>query len=653
MKNFGFVRTAAASPKVRAGNTEYNIKNIIELAKKAAKEGAAVTVFPELAISGYTCGDLFMQNVLIYNSLNALEKLVKASEEIETVIFAGIPLIIKDRLYNCAAAVFNGEILGIVPKMFIPNYKEFYEKRWFSSGYAISKTIKEITVLGRKVPFGNLLFRDINTGMVIGTEICEDMWVAVPPSSYMVLNGANVIVNLSASNELVSKSDYRKSLIEQQSARGVCGYVYSSAGVMESTTDVVFGGDCIIAENGYVLGETKRFSRDNEIVYADIDIERLVSERILNRSYGDSMDMLTEAFEYSTIDINTEINPDIKKYLYRRVDRTPFIPGNPQTMNERCEEIFNIQASGLATRMQNACFKKAVIGISGGLDSTLAVLVVKRAFEILGLDSKDIYAITMPGFGTTDKTYDNAVKLIKDLGADFKEINIKDACLQHFKDIEHDPEVHDITYENTQARERTKILMNYSNKVGGLVIGTGDLSELALGWCTYNGDHMSMYGVNCSIPKTLVQHLIRWYAGALASDEAKDTLYDILDTPISPELLPPDENGNIKQKTESVVGPYELNDFFLYHVLRFGTRPEKVMFLAEKAFSEGDTTYTREEIKKWLTMFYRRFFTQQFKRSCLPDGPKVGTVSLSPRGDWRMPSDADGSQWIEEVNNIK
>lgn len=467
----------------------------------------------------------------------------------------------------------------------------------------------------------------------------------------MVLKGANIIANLSASNELVAKSDYRKQLVSQQSARGVCAYLYSSSGVYESTTDLVFSGDSFICENGMILNSNTKFSRINQITYSDIDIDRLNSERQLDKSFSDSIDFSNTSVNHQYIPLKfpDEFYEIAKDNFDRKIDCSPFVPNNPLSKNERCEEIFSIQVAGLAKRMEHTNSKHAVIGVSGGLDSTLALLVIKEVFELLHIPSQNIIAITMPGFGTTDKTYDNAVKLMKTLNVTMKEVNIKDACLLHFKDLEHDANVHDLTYENTQARERTQILMDYAGKIGGFVIGTGDLSELALGWCTYNGDHMSMYGVNTSVPKTLVQHLIRWYMDTEGGENVRATLMDVLETPISPELLPPDKNGDIKQKTESVVGPYELNDFFLYNIIRFGTEPKKVLFLAELAF-EG--TYKKEEIKKWLILFYRRFFSQQFKRSCLPDGPKVGSVSLSPRGDWRMPSDADGSLWIQEIENL-
>jgi NAD+ synthase (glutamine-hydrolysing) len=648
MKNYGYIKAAVASPKLKVANPDYNSAEIFKLIEEANNRRSALIVFPELSITGYTCGDLFNQKSLLKGSLRALANLIENTSNMNILTLIGMPLYINDGLYNCAVAIQRGKIIGVVPKMFIPNYKEFYEKRWFTSGHEISKRLTQIKLLDSMVPFGNIIFKANNLDFSLGIEICEDVWTTIPPSSYMVLNGANLIANLSASNELVAKSDYRKQLVLQQSARGVCAYLYSSSGVHESTTDLVFSGDSFICENGAMLKSNKRFSRDSELVYSDIDIDRLNSERQLDKSFADSINITNSFLNYQYVDLQYENDfYEITKGNFdRKIDKNPFVPNNPSSKNERCEEIFSIQVAGLAKRMEHTNSKYAVIGISGGLDSTLALLVIKSVYDLLKIPSKNIIAITMPGFGTTDKTYDNAINLMKTLKVTIKEVNIKEACLLHFKDIDHDLQVHDITYENTQARERTQILMDYANKIGGLVIGTGDLSELALGWCTYNGDHMSMYAVNTSIPKTLVQHLIRWYMDTENGIEVKATLQEILDTPISPELLPPDKNGNIKQKTESVIGPYELHDFFLYHIVRFGTEPKKVLFLAEIAF---ESIYTRDEIKNWLTIFYKRFFTQQFKRSCIPDGPKVGSVSLSPRGDWRMPSDADGSLWIKEL----
>jgi NAD+ synthase (glutamine-hydrolysing) len=648
MSNYGFIKVAVATPRLKVANPEYNIDEIFKLIKEAEEKKTALITFPELSITGYTCGDLFNQKFLLVKALEALNSLLNKTSEMNALVLVGLPLSIKDRLYNCAVALQRGRVVGVIPKMFIPNYKEFYEKRWFDSGHEICKDTVEIDILGKMVPFGNIIFRSRDLMFTLGVEICEDVWTPIPPSSYMVLNGANVIANLSASNELVSKSDYRKQLVVQQSARGLCAYLYASSGAHESTTDVVFSGDSFICENGNVLSCSKRFSRENEIAYADIDIDKLNSERILNNSFTDNINFLHEDIRYRIIELEfiKGFYNISKQNFDRKLERNPFVPNNPFTKNERCEEIFNIQIAGLAKRIEHTNLKYAVIGVSGGLDSTLALLVIKRTFDLLNIPPENIIAITMPGFGTTDKTYDNAVKLMKALKVTIKEISIREASLLHFKDIEHDPGVHNLTFENTQARERTQILMDYASKIGGLVIGTGDLSELALGWCTYNGDHMSMYAVNTSVPKTLVQHLIKWYLDLEHGSEVRETLMDVLDTPISPELLPPDKSGNIAQKTESVIGPYELHDFFLFYTVRYGTEPKKVLFLAEIAF---ESIYEREEIKKWLILFYKRFFSQQFKRSCLPDGPKVGSVSLSPRGDWRMPSDADGSLWVKEV----
>lgn len=651
LNNFGFIKVAVASPILKVGNPEYNSSEISSLIKQADKKNAAIVVFPELSLTGYTCGDLFNQKHLLNKSIDCLMTLISDTASTNIISIIGVPLLINDALYNCGIVFKSGNILGIVPKMFIPNYKEFYEKRWFTSGIEISKHINDIHFLGKKIPFGNLIFDCIDHNLRFGVEICEDLWTAIPPSSFMVLRGTNVILNLSASNELVSKADYRRELISQQSARGMCAYLYASAGVHESTTDLVFSGDSCIFENGAELARSERFVRESQLVFSDIDLDRLTAERQLNKSFADSMEFALNLPSYRIVEITSSENFNLFRSdnFDRIIDKSPFVPNNPLTKNERCNEIFHIQVTGLAKRIEHTKLQKAVIGISGGLDSTLALLVIKKTFDLLNLPSENIIAITMPGFGTTDKTYDNAMELMRALHVTIKEINIVDASLQHFKDLGHDAAIHDITYENTQARERTQILMNYANKIGGLVIGTGDLSELALGWCTYNGDHMSMYGVNGSIPKTLVQHMIRWYRDYEDNSDVKTTLQAILDTPISPELLPPDKNGDIKQMTEDVIGPYELHDFFLYHFLRFGAEPLKIFFLANIAFK---ATYSPEEIKKWLLMFLKRFFTQQFKRSCLPDGPKVGSVSLSPRGDWRMPSDADGSIWIKQIEML-
>ena len=626
-----FIKVAAACPMTRVADIDYNLENILICLDEAYKNGAKSIVFPELAITSYTCSDLFMQYSLLEKANLAIEKLIKKSAGLDMLIAIGAPLSFKNVLFNCAYIIFDGKLLGIVPKSYIPNYSEFYEKRWFSEGLGIIDE-KVDFAFQKDVPFGtNLIFTSGRYSF--GFEICEDLWVTIPPSSYLSLLGANIIGNLSASNELVSKKDYREALISNQSARCMSAYIYSSAGVHESTTDLLFSGHMLIAENGTMLKENERFQRNNEVIYSCIDVFRLNSERLKNISFRDASRIVPFEAEVITFNyMNTTINN-----FDRFIDKHPFVPSNAKLREERCKEIFNIQAAALAKRMEHTNLKKAVIGISGGLDSTLALLVVVKTFELLGLDNKNIVTITMPGFGTTDRTYNNALTLCKELGCDLREINIVKAALQHFEDIGHDKDIHDVTYENVQARERTQILMDLANKEGGLLIGTGDLSELALGWCTYNGDHMSMYSVNPSIPKTLVRYLVRYVAEKESSTEVSDTLLDILDTPVSPELLPKSDKGEITQKTEDIVGPYELHDFFLYHFIKNGSSKERIKLLAEKAFKDD---YSKEEIAKWLDKFIYRFFTQQFKRSALPDGPKVGSISLSPRGDWRMPSDA-------------
>ncbi|MBC5628388.1 NAD(+) synthase [Clostridium sp. NSJ-6] len=626
-----FIKVGAACPKTKVADIAYNIENIYTCIEDAKKQNIKFLVFPELSVTSYTCGDLFLNSSLLRASLDGLESIAKNSINKDMLIAVGAPLLYNNVLYNCAYLIFEGDILGIVPKSYIPNYSEFYEKRWFTQGVNI--TDQKVNLSFQKdIPFGtNLIF---NAGdYKFGVEICEDLWVTIPPSSYLSLAGANIIGNLSASNELVSKKDYRKSLISNQSARCISSYIYSSAGVHESTTDLLFSGHLIIAENGSTLEENSRFQRDNEIISSCIDIFKLNSERLKNLSFRDSSSFLSQSFKY--IDFTFK-DTKINKFA-RYIDKHPFVPSNIHERDERCKEIFNIQSSALAKRLEHVGLKKAVIGISGGLDSTLALLVIAKTFKLLGIDNKNIITITMPGFGTTDRTYNNALTLCKELNCDLREINIVEASLQHFKDIGHDKDIHDVTYENVQARERTQILMDLANKEGGLLIGTGDLSELALGWCTYNGDHMSMYSVNPSIPKTLVRYLVKYVAENESNKDVSETLLDILDTPVSPELLPKDSEGNISQKTEDIVGPYELHDFFLYHFIKHGSSKERILFLAENAFKSD---YSKEEIQKWLDKFIYRFFTQQFKRSALPDGPKVGTISLSPRGDWRMPSDA-------------
>ena len=629
-----FIKVASACPKTKVGDTKYNLTNILSCIEEANAKNVKSIVFPELCITSYTCGDLFLHDTLYTNSINAIEQLLIKTEKMDMLIAVGAPLLFNNILYNCAYILFKGKILGIVPKSYIPNYSEFYEKRWFSEGLNLTNETVDFD-FQKEVPFGTDLIFTCKE-FKFAFEICEDLWVTIPPSSYLSLLGANIIGNLSASNELVSKMEYRKSLISNQSARSMCAYIYSSAGVHESSTDILFSGHMLISENGSILKENERFQRENEVIYSIIDVFKLNAERQKNISYRDASKVVP--FKARYIKFNFE-NTNISNFD-RYIDKHPFVPSNEAERAKRCKEIFNIQASALAKRFEHTGSKKAVVGISGGLDSTLALLVIYKTFKILNYSTKNIVTITMPGFGTTDRTYNNALDLCNELNCDLREINIVKAALQHFEDIGHDKDIHDVTYENVQARERTQILMDIANKERGLLIGTGDLSELALGWCTYNGDHMSMYSVNPSIPKTLVRYLVRYIAENESSEKAKATLLDILDTPVSPELLPKDSNGEIAQKTEDIVGPYELHDFFLYHFIKHGSSKERIFFLAKHAFKDD---YSEEEISKWLDKFMFRFFTQQFKRSALPDGPKVGSISLSPRGDWRMPSDA--SPW--------
>ena len=641
---YGFFRAGAAVPKLKVADCNYNKVQIMELINEAEKNKVKAIVFPELCLSAYTCADLFLQRTLINECEKVLSEIAEETKDKDIFIILGLPVEADSTTFNCAAVLHKGKILGAVPKTYIPNYGEFYEKRWFSSSNAVLSS--EIMLCGQKVPFGaNMLFRDFKRPEItFAIEICEDLWSPIPPSSYYAVKGATVIFNLSASNELAAKNEYRRSLVSGQSASGICGYVYSSSGVGESTQDLVFSGHSLICENGSLLKENKRFSMENQLIYADLDIERLYNDRKKNTSFGELM-AKSENFVY--IDIETG---EWKEELCRFVNRMHFVPKNDGMLFERCDDIFNIQVAGLAKRIEHTNAKALVIGISGGLDSTLALLVAVKACDRLGLDRKTVLGITMPGFGTTDRTYNNALSLMEALGVSVKEISIKEASILHFNDIGHDIKTHDVTYENTQARERTQILMDLANKHNGMVIGTGDLSELALGWATYNGDHMSMYGVNSGVPKTLVRVLVKHVAENGNIDESsKAILEDILDTPVSPELLPPTDDGEIKQITEDIVGPYELHDFFLYYVVRFGFEPKKILFLAEKAFKDD---YDRDTILKWLKNFYRRFFSQQFKRSCLPDGPKVGTINLSPRGDWRMPSDAVSRIWLKELEEI-
>jgi len=640
---YGFVRVGAAVPKLKVADCRYNSREIIKMIKKGEEEKIKILLFPELSITSYTCGDLFCQNALIKDAFLCLNKILDETKELDIISILGIPVLKDNQLFNCAVVIQKGKILGVVPKTYIPNYSEFYEWRYFSSSK--NSIWDTVDILGQEVPFGaDLLFEEEkNKELCFGIEICEDLWSVVPPSCFQAMHGATVLFNLSASNEIIGKYEYRRELVKQQSARCIAAYVYSSSGVGESTTDLVFGGHCIISEYGTILSQSERFVED-QMIYSEIDLLKLVNYRTRNTSYmeyGYLKDMKFRKIQFKLNNIEAD---DIT----RDIEPHPFVPCDLGARAKRCSDVFKIQIAALAKRMKHTKRDKAVIGISGGLDSTLAFLVTAKTFDHLKIPRKNIIAVTMPGFGTTEETYQNSLELIKSLDATLKDIDIKPACLQHFKDIGHDVNTHDITYENVQSRERTQILMDIANKEGGLVIGTGDMSELALGWCTYNGDHMSMYSVNCGVPKTLVAFLLRWAADNVLDERVKDVLLRILNTPISPELLPPDDKGKIKQKTEEVIGPYELHDFFLYHMIRYGAAPSKILFLAKKAFSDK---YREDEIKKWLLFFLKRFFTHQFKRSSMPDGPKVGTVSLSPRGDWRMPSDAQVNSWIDELNN--
>lgn len=634
----GYIKVAAVTPKVRVADPAYNGQLIFEKIREAEEKRATVVVFPELCITGYSCGDLFLQETLLRSAKEELLKIAADTNGKNMLVFVGLPLFWNGNLYNVAAALCQGRILGLVPKMYIPNYNEFYEARHFAKG--MEEPVEVRLTEDIVVPMGShLLFSpDSMPELKIGVEICEDVWVVNPPSISHAMAGANLIVNLSASDEITGKDIYRESLIAGQSARLVCGYVYASAGEGESTQDVVYSAHNMIAENGSLLAAAKRFC--NESVYSEIDIQKINAERRRMSTFEGKPGTYREV----TFPLKQE-----KTILTRFIDAAPFVPGRAKERQKRCEEILMLQSMGLKKRLEHTGCKCAVIGISGGLDSTLALLVTVKAFDMAGLDRKGIKAVTMPGFGTTDRTYDNAVNLIKCLNADFMEVDIKDAVRIHFRDIGQDENCHDVTYENGQARERTQILMDIANKENGMVIGTGDMSELALGWATYNGDHMSMYGVNVSVPKTLVRHLVQYYADTCQEEKLEKILLDVLDTPVSPELLPPEE-GKISQKTEDIVGPYELHDFFLYYMLRFGFGPTKIYRLAVKAF---DGTYEKDVILKWLKTFVRRFFSQQFKRSCLPDGPKVGTVAVSPRGDLRMPSDASGNVWLREIEELE
>lgn len=639
----GFITVAAAIPQVKVADCIFNTQQIESMIAQAEGKGVEVIVFPELCITGYTCQDLFRQRALLEQTETAVMMLLDFTRKLDVITIVGLPVIVGDLLLNCAAVIQKGDLLALIPKTYLPNYSEFYEKRWFASSQDLHPT--EIRFAGTRITVTRepQLIRTCD-GAILGIEICEDVWAPAPPSNRLALAGADLIFNLSSSDELIGKHAYLKSVLAQQSARTITGYIYSSSGFGESTQDVVYGGNALIYENGKLIASAERFSMKQQLIISQIDIERLRTERRTNSTYVNAQ----RGNVASILDAHSITPRDF--VMLREIDSHPFIPKS-KDMKASCDEVLNIQVSGLAKRMLHTNSKNVVIGISGGLDSTLALLVCVKTFDKLGLSRKGIIGVTMPGFGTTDRTYHNAIALMESLGVTIKEINIAKSVMQHFEDIGHDPKVHDVTYENAQARERTQILMDLTNKIGGFVVGTGDLSELALGWATYNGDHMSMYGVNASVPKTLIQYLVRYVAEEMEGDDKKgaEVLLDVLDTPISPELTPADEKGNIKQKTEDLVGPYELHDFFLYYFLRFGFSPRKIFLLAQHAF-EGK--YDDETIKKWLTTFIRRFFSQQFKRSCLPDGPKVGSVSLSPRGDWRMPSDAMSTLWIEECKNL-
>ena len=630
----GFIKVAAATPDIRVADVDYNKGQIIKQMDEAAEAGAKIIVFPELCITGYTCSDLFLQDILLNSAKKALVEIAEHTKNLDALVFVGVPIAVGGELYNVAAALNHGNILGFTTKSFLPNYGEFYEMRQFRPG---PKKAEKILFGGKEIPFGPpLLFVEKQmTNLIVSAEICEDVWSPVPPSIEAAREGATVIVNCSASDETIGKASYRESLISGQSARLISGYIYANAGEGESTTDLVFGGHNLIAENGTILAEAKRFS--NGIIYTEFDVQKIANERRKNTTFTETQEHVLPRIPFGLEQTET--------ILTRTFPSRPFVPRDDQERAKRCEEILTIQAMGLKKRLAHTHAKSAVVGISGGLDSTLALLVTAKAFDALGLERSGITAVTMPCFGTTDRTYQNACKMSLKVGATLREVRIGDAVMQHFKDIGHDPQDHSVTYENSQARERTQVLMDIANQTGGLVIGTGDMSELALGWATYNGDHMSMYGVNASVPKTLVRHLVHYFADTCEDSSLKEVLYDVLDTPVSPELLPP-KDGEIAQKTEDLVGPYELHDFFLYYFLRMGYEPGKIYRIAKLSFA-GE--YDDETIYKWLRTFCWRFFSQQFKRSCLPDGPKVGTVALSPRGDWRMPSDACVALWIQNL----
>lgn len=641
--NYGYITVASAIPQVRVADVDYNVEQIERFVVDADKRGVEILVFPELSVTGYSCQDLFAQQALLDRVEKKIVDMLEATKRCDVISVVGAPICIGGGVYNCAVVCQHGTVLGIVPKRFLPNYGEFYEKRWFASSDDLTEPVwinyagSWVIVIGEETLFKTAC------GVKFGIELCEDVWSPLPPSNDLVLSGADIILNLSASDDLIGKNAYLKSLLAQQSARLICGYVYSSCGFGESTQDVVYGGNAFVYENGVLVAESERFSLEEQLVVSQIDVDKLRAERRRNTSFVHAQRGHTARV------FKADITEERRFELLRHVDSHPFIPESDD-MYASCDEIFSIQVCGLAKRLVHTHCKCVVIGISGGLDSTLALLVCVKTFDKLGYDRKGIVGVTMPGFGTTDRTYNNAMTLMKGLGITIREISIRKSVTQHFEDIGHDINVHDVTYENGQARERTQILMDLSNELGGMVIGTGDLSELALGWATYNGDHMSMYGVNASIPKTLIRYLVSHVAENSVDEQSRTTLLDIIDTPISPELIPADEHGNIKQKTEDLVGPYELHDFFIYNFMRFGFSPAKIYMLARHAFSKD--LYSDEVIKHWLKTFVRRFFNQQFKRSCLPDGPKVGSVSLSPRGDWRMPTDASSALWLAECENL-
>ena len=643
--SFGFLRVASVTPRMFLGDIEANRDEIIKGFKKTLALNVKLVVFPELSLTGYTLGDLFHQTLVQKKTLEALRVIVIDTEGSDAVLCVGLPLSVQGGLYNVAAVICNGSILGFVPKTYIPGYKEFYEERWFASARDLK--IHEVTFFGERVPIGtDLLFQSSDDPeFTLGAEICEDLWTPIPPSSFQVLHGATVIANLSASNELIAKAEYRRNLVTQQSAKGICGYIYASAGVHESTTDLVYGGHSLICENGHVIVESERFNRETKIIYADIDLEHLMRDREKMTSFGENVQELPDT-QFRIVNFNFGLKAPAKK-LKRYINAYPFVPQNPAERDKRVEEVFLIQATGLAKRLENARLDKLIIGLSGGLDSTLALLVAVRAFELLGLPFKNIYAVTMPGLATTKRTKSNARKLAETLGVNIEEIDITKGVLQQFRDIAHDKNKQDITYQNVQARYRTMILMNKANQLKGIVVGTGDLSEIALGWNTFTGDHISHYNVNAGVPKTLVKYVVEWVSEKDDLRAAKKVLKDVLATPISPELVK-SSGTKITQKTEDLIGPYELHDFFLYHFLRWGSGPRKILYLAEQAFSKK---YSRQIIKKWLRVFIERFFKNQWKRSVMPDGPKVGSVSLSPRGDWRMPSDVEVTMWLGELTD--